>query len=84
MGFPEIENQLFVLDCKLPIDGVKRVQSELYDYLEEGVQSGAYLKGVCAKIARFGIHKKISLKAVSNAHTSDVLTRKVKSLSALC
>ncbi len=25
----------------------------------------AYLKGICAKIARFGIHKKIGLKAVS-------------------
>ncbi len=46
-GFPEIENQLFVLDCKLPIDGVKRVQSELYDYLEEGVQSGVSERCLC-------------------------------------
>ncbi len=46
-GFPEIENQLFVLDCKLPLDEVKRSYSELYDYLEEGVQSGVPERYLC-------------------------------------
>jgi adenine-specific DNA-methyltransferase len=39
-GFPDIENQLFVLDCKLPLDEVRRVYPALYGYLEEGIQSG--------------------------------------------
>ncbi|CAN2044582.1 Type II methyltransferase M.SalI [Candidatus Magnetomoraceae bacterium gMMP-1] len=46
-GFPDIENQLFVLDCKLPIDEVKRVYPELYAYLEEGVQSGVSERYLC-------------------------------------
>ena len=46
-GFPEIENQLFVLDCKLPIDEVKRNYPELYGYLEEGVQSGVSERYLC-------------------------------------
>ncbi len=46
-GFPDIENQLFVLDCKLPIDEVKRIYPELYDYLEEGVQSGVPERYLC-------------------------------------
>lgn len=46
-GFPDIENQLFVLDCKLPIDEVKRVYPDLYDYLEEGIQSGVSERYLC-------------------------------------
>ena len=46
-GFPDIENQLFVLDCKLPPDEVRRVYPELYDYLEEGVQSGVSERYLC-------------------------------------
>ena len=46
-GFPDIENQLFVLYCKLPPDEVKRVYPELYDYLEEGVQSGVSERYLC-------------------------------------
>lgn len=46
-GFPEIENQLFVLDCKLPLDEVKRNYPELYGYLEEGIQSGVSERYLC-------------------------------------
>ena len=46
-GYPDIENQLFVLDCKLPIDEVKRVYPELFDYLEEGVRSGVSERYLC-------------------------------------
>jgi adenine-specific DNA-methyltransferase len=46
-GYPEIENKLFVLDCKLPPDEIKRNYPELYDYLEEGVQSGVSERYLC-------------------------------------
>ena len=46
-GFPDIENQLFVLDCKLPFDEVKRLHPELYSYLEEGIQSGVSERYLC-------------------------------------
>jgi len=46
-GYPEIENQLFVLDCKLPFDEVKRNYPELYEYLEEGVQAGVSERYLC-------------------------------------
>ncbi|MDQ7073656.1 MAG: Eco57I restriction-modification methylase domain-containing protein [Gammaproteobacteria bacterium] len=46
-GYPEIENQLFVLDCKLPLDEVKRNYPKLYDYLESGVQSGVSERYLC-------------------------------------
>lgn len=48
-GFPDIENQLFVLDCKLPLDEVKQVYPELYKYLEEGIQSGVPERYLCKK-----------------------------------
>lgn len=46
-GYPDIENQLFVLDCKLPIDEVKRVYPNLYSYLQEGVQAGVSERYLC-------------------------------------
>ncbi|EGR0532132.1 MULTISPECIES: Eco57I restriction-modification methylase domain-containing protein [Gammaproteobacteria] len=46
-GYPEIENQLFVLDCKLPFDEVKQSYPELYEYLEEGIQSGVPERYLC-------------------------------------
>ena len=46
-GYPDIENQLFVLDCKLPFDEVKRIYPELYDYLEEGIRSGVSERYLC-------------------------------------
>jgi predicted RNA methylase len=46
-GFPDIENQLFVLDCKLPLDEIRQVYPELYMYLEEGVQAGVPERYLC-------------------------------------
>lgn len=46
-GYPEIENQLFVLDCKLPFDEVERNYPELYRYLEEGIQAGVSERYLC-------------------------------------
>lgn len=46
-GYPEIENQLFVLDCKLPFDEVKRNYPELNKYLEEGIQAGVSERYLC-------------------------------------
>lgn len=46
-GYPDIENQLFVLDCKLPLDEVKRIYPALYEYLEEGIQSGVSERYLC-------------------------------------
>lgn len=46
-GFPDIENPLFVLDCKLPFDEVKKIYPNLYRYLEEGVQSGVSERYLC-------------------------------------
>lgn len=46
-GFPALENQLFVLDCKLPLDEIKRTYPELYNYLKEGVHSGVSERYLC-------------------------------------
>jgi len=46
-GNPDIENQLFVLDCKLPLDEVRKIYPKLYSYLEEGVQSGVSERYLC-------------------------------------
>lgn len=46
-GYPDIDNQLFVLDCKLPFDEVKRIYPKLYKYLEEGIQSGVSERYLC-------------------------------------
>lgn len=46
-GYPEIENQLFVLDCKLSYDEVKQNYPTLYEYLEEGVQTGVSERYLC-------------------------------------
>lgn len=46
-GFPDIKNQLFVLDCKLSLDEIKRVYPKLYGYLEEGVRSGVSERYLC-------------------------------------
>jgi len=46
-GYPVIENKLFVLNCKLPLDEVRRTYPRLYDYLEEGVQSGVSERYLC-------------------------------------
>ena len=46
-GYPDIESQLFVLDCKLPLDEVECMYPKLYSYLEEGVQSGVSERYLC-------------------------------------
>jgi len=46
-GYPHIQNQLFVLDCKLPFDEVRQVYPKLYSYLEEGIQSGVSERYLC-------------------------------------
>ncbi len=46
-GYPDIEKQLFVLDCKLPFDEIKYVYPELHSYLEEGAKSGVPERYLC-------------------------------------
>lgn len=46
-GVPDIGNQLFVLDSKLPLDEIKRTYPELYVYLEEGVRAGVSDRYLC-------------------------------------
>lgn len=46
-GFPDIENQLFVLDCKLSLDEVRQSYPELYVYLQEGIQAGVSERYLC-------------------------------------
>ncbi len=46
-GYPDIENQLFVLDSKLPFNKIKQAYPKLYDYLQEGIQSGVTDRYLC-------------------------------------
>ncbi|NJL54253.1 SAM-dependent DNA methyltransferase [bacterium] len=46
-GFPDIDNQLFVLDCKLPFDEIKQIYPELFQYLEKGIQAGVSERYLC-------------------------------------
>lgn len=46
-GYPAIENQLFVLDCKLPIEEVERLYTKLYEYLQKGIESGVSDRYLC-------------------------------------
>jgi len=46
-GFPDIEKQLFVLDCNLPLDEIKLNYPELYIYLEEGKENGVAERFLC-------------------------------------
>lgn len=46
-GFPAIDEQLFVLDCKLSIDRIKSDHPQLYAYIEEGVCGGVPEKYLC-------------------------------------
>jgi len=45
--YPDIENQLFVLNCKLPFDEIEKNYPELHKYLEEGIQSGVSERYIC-------------------------------------
>jgi adenine-specific DNA-methyltransferase len=46
-GFPDLEKQLFVLDCLLPIDEVERLYPRLYEYLQKGIRSGVSQRYLC-------------------------------------
>ncbi|HFQ5384974.1 TPA: Eco57I restriction-modification methylase domain-containing protein [Vibrio vulnificus] len=46
-GYPDIDNQLFVLDSKLPLEEISRRYPTLFRYLEEGVQSGVSERYLC-------------------------------------
>jgi hypothetical protein len=48
-GFPDIEKQLFVLDCNLEFDEVKQCYPTLFAYLEEGIQLGISDRYLCKK-----------------------------------
>ena len=43
LGYPSIEDKLFVLDCKLAISEVERLYPELYTYLQVGIRTGVAL-----------------------------------------
>ncbi len=46
-GNPLTKRRLFVLDCKLPPETVKRQHPELWDYLQEGIQKGVPERYLC-------------------------------------
>ena len=46
-GYPLINKKQFVLDCKLPIDAVKKQYPELWQYMQEGVQKGVPDRYIC-------------------------------------
>jgi adenine-specific DNA-methyltransferase len=46
-GYPAINPQLFVLDCKLSISEVKQLYPELYKYLQEGINIGVADRYLC-------------------------------------
>lgn len=46
-GYPVIESQLFVLDCKLSLDEIKSIYPRLYTYLEDGMRLGVSEKYLC-------------------------------------
>ncbi len=48
-GNPKIKKQLFVLDCKLPIEDVKKKHPNLYIYLQEGIKRGVLDRYLCKK-----------------------------------
>jgi adenine-specific DNA-methyltransferase len=46
-GNPKLQKQLFVLDCKLPIEQVEHSYPELYNYLQEGIEAGVCDRYLC-------------------------------------
>ena len=46
-GFPKIDNQLFVLDCKLPMNEIQSLYPELHSYLKEGIERGVSNRYLC-------------------------------------
>lgn len=48
-GYPAIDSQLFVLDCRLPIEEIKQRFPELYNYLQDGIRQGVSERYLCSK-----------------------------------
>ncbi len=46
-GNPVIKNQLFVLDCKLPIEKIECLYPNLFIYLKEGIENGVSSRYLC-------------------------------------
>ena len=46
-GFPLIKEKLFVLDCKLSLDEVKKEYPTLYSYLNKGIDEGVPERYLC-------------------------------------
>ena len=46
-GYPKIKNQLFVLNCKLPIKNIKENYPNLYIYLQEGIRRDVVERYLC-------------------------------------
>jgi adenine-specific DNA-methyltransferase len=47
LGYPEIEDKLFVLDCKLAISEIEQLYPELYAYLQVGIKTGVADRYLC-------------------------------------
>jgi adenine-specific DNA-methyltransferase len=47
LGYPAIEDKLFVLDCKLPISEIEQLYPELYTYLQVGIKTGVADRYLC-------------------------------------
>ncbi len=46
-GYPAMENQLFVLDCNLPLERIRHAHPKLHEYLEYGIRAGVSERYVC-------------------------------------
>jgi adenine-specific DNA-methyltransferase len=47
LGYPSIDPQLFVLDCKLAISEIEQLYPELYTYLQIGIKTGVADRYLC-------------------------------------
>ncbi|EJO9866945.1 N-6 DNA methylase [Vibrio vulnificus] len=48
-GYPILNPSLFVLDCRLPIEEVEERYPALYDYIQQGIESGVNERYLCSK-----------------------------------
>ncbi len=49
LGYPAINNKLFVLDCKLSIEEINCFYPKLFKYLQEGIKLGVSERYLCRK-----------------------------------
>ena len=47
LGFPDIEEQLFVLDCRLEMAEIESLYPKLFAYLQHGIESGVSERYLC-------------------------------------